>query len=1021
MRKYILSLLALTLCCVSSNGQTKSAGIQPAATDNTLPVVEGEHNYVYTRTMLDKSGEQYVDDIRYYDGLGREYEHVDVTRQLVSLQEYDAMGRKSDTWQPASVNALASFVPADICKLSAASDYKDARAFAQTKYEASPLGRVTEQYGPGEAWQNRPVRTEYLTNGPEASLRCSLYGVNAQDGALVRQSDYLPGELKVTKVTDEDMNVTYTFTDKSENEILVRKQNGDEWLDTYFVYDNSKRLCYILPPMINDVISTDNLNLYAYQYRYDDCGRCIRMKRPGCEPTEYVYDSTDKLVYFQEGNQKASNQWNFQFSDKLGRPVMSGIGEAPAGKRPDVSNVQVYVERASDGGTMNTGYNICNGAAIDKYHLKSVNFYDDYLFRSLDTYPPFYLTYLFQDYPKHLMKVQRDFFVLSPYITGLLTGQRNYLADSDEYEVTVFYYDNKGRVVQKRAINMMGGYDVDFHAYTFTGLPGKHIHVQNLPEKGITLSEYYEYIYDREGKLSEVKHQLNEQPPVTLSLNEYDRLKRLAGIRLNDWKTYQRYNYNVRNQVTTISGPHFQQNLYYTDGNGLPCYNGNISSMTWQAGNGSATHGYKFTYDGVGRMLNATYGENASMDANINRFTEQITGYDKNGNLKGLKRYGRTNAGSYGLVDDLAFTFRGNQMQTMNGSSQYLYDGSGNQTRDLSKNVNNIQYNFLNLPHIVSFTDKSTITNTYDADGVKHRTVYTINGDSTVRNYCGNVIYEGDVPKLLLTETGYITLSDKVYHFYLKDHQGNVRMVVNQSDAVEEVNHYYPFGGLFASSGNVQPYKYNGKELETVKGLNRYDYGARHYDASKARFTTIDPLSENDCSVSPYAYCMNNPMRFIDPDGKGWKEALPHLRNSIAGNMLFGLNAGASFKVSGINFATQINAGSIQMGSDGFKATTGLSLGVGIVDFEKYDNVYELDSSHTIKEEGTKVRVPLWSEERKTTTVFDSNGKTYEEVIKKEAINTEVGNIDISAALGVGVEIKIDTKELWNFVIELFK
>ena len=73
-------------------------------------------------------------------------------------------------------------------------------------------------------------------------------------------------------------------------------------------------------------------------------------------------------------------------------------------------------------------------------------------------------------------------------------------------------------------------------------------------------------------------------------------------------------------------------------------------------------------------------------------------------------------------------------------------------------------------------------------------------------------------------------MSDGKYHYYL--HQGNNRVVINQSGTVEETNHYYPFGGVFASSGNVQPYKYNGKEYDGKKGLNWYDYGARHYDAA---------------------------------------------------------------------------------------------------------------------------------------------------------------------------------------------
>ena len=169
---------------------------------------------------------------------------------------------------------------------------------------------------------------------------------------------------------------------------------------------------------------------------------------------------------------------------------------------------------------------------------------------------------------------------------------------------------------------------------------------------------------------------------------------------------------------------------------------------------------------------------------------------------------------------------------------------------------------------MVTFSDGSTITYSYAADGTKLRTVHTISGTTTQKDYCGNVIYENGVQKLLLTEEGYVNLSDGKYYYYLKDHQGNNRVVINSSGTVQETNHYYPFGGVFASTGNVQPYKYNGKELDTKKGLNWYDYGARHYDAALGRWFVVDPLAEKMYGWSPYTYCFNNPIRYVDKDGE---------------------------------------------------------------------------------------------------------------------------------------------------------
>ena len=384
-----------------------------------------------------------------------------------------------------------------------------------------------------------------------------------------------------------------------------------------------------------------------------------------------------------------------------------------------------------------------------------------------------------------------------------------------------------------------------------------------------------------------MQHQLDGGNVITLVENVYDELGRVKNRKLHNGVSGTEYAYNIRSWMTDIKNGHFNQTLHYADGVGSACYNGNIGSMTWQAGNESTVRGYKFTYDGMNRLVAAAYGETAGIGTNVDRFSERVTGYDKNGNIKGVQRYGQTSAGTYGMTDNLTFTFDGNRLSRVDDSAtasaynngfefkdaakqanEYAYDANGNLTKDLNKGITEIQYNCLNLPSVVTFSDGSTITYTYAANGTKLRTVHKIGGTATMTDYCGDVVYEKGVRKLLLTEAGYVTLNDKKYHYYLKDHQGNNRVVINQSGAVEETNHYYPFGGVFASTGNVQPYKYNGKELDAKKGLNWYDYGARHYDAALGRFTTVDPLAEKHYSESLYTYCYSNPINCIDPNGK---------------------------------------------------------------------------------------------------------------------------------------------------------
>ncbi|MFN1219087.1 RHS repeat domain-containing protein [Chryseobacterium kwangjuense] len=114
------------------------------------------------------------------------------------------------------------------------------------------------------------------------------------------------------------------------------------------------------------------------------------------------------------------------------------------------------------------------------------------------------------------------------------------------------------------------------------------------------------------------------------------------------------------------------------------------------------------------------------------------------------------------------------------------------------------------------------------------------------------------------------------------DHLGNTRLSYFKNGAGAEIieeSNYYPFGlkheGYTVLSGNPAfKYKYNGKELQET---GMYDYGARFYMADIGRWGVVDPLAEIYRRHSPYNYVINNPIRFIDPDGMrirwaSWKD-----------------------------------------------------------------------------------------------------------------------------------------------------
>jgi RHS repeat-associated protein len=154
----------------------------------------------------------------------------------------------------------------------------------------------------------------------------------------------------------------------------------------------------------------------------------------------------------------------------------------------------------------------------------------------------------------------------------------------------------------------------------------------------------------------------------------------------------------------------------------------------------------------------------------------------------------------------------------------------------------------------------------------KDTTDYFLGGSLVVKNgKIDKILFEGGYAQATAVNK---TTNDKfAFYYYNQDHLGNNREVVDASGAVTQVTNYYPFGAPYADAtaskgAAVQPYKYNGKELDLMHGLNTYDYGARQYDPILARWDRVDPLAEKYYNVSPYVYCGNNPVMLVDPDGK---------------------------------------------------------------------------------------------------------------------------------------------------------
>ena len=647
------------------------------------------HSHVAKRVYLNEAGTKYIDNVTYLDGFGRKLQEVQVkgapdgTSDLVQPYSYGKLGRTERAYLPyAKADNNGAFVndPLNATHWNAYGTTDAAYAFTKTGYDNSPLNRIVSQTGPGAAWhtEGKAVTTAYGMNTEE---EVRLYRVDYTTGSLLQDGFYRQGSLEKVVTTDEDGHVTETFTDNQGKTVLTVVLNGDERLETYHVYDDRELLRWVLSPeaghRLVSGVDTEALYKYAYYYEYDALKRMTFKKLPGCEPVYRVYDKRDRLVLTQDGNMRAShaNKWSYTEYDNKNRPVEKG--------EIVLNGTATHAQLIA---SMMKSESVPSGTRTPLQYIR----YDKYTANEHVTPHAF----------TPVLGYTEDY---HPLTIGLVTATKTKVLGTDRWITSTVYYDSKCRTMQEITDNLVGGATRVTHSYDFVG------NVVKSQETYGTNSLEYTYTYDDRSRLMTVTSSLNGSAPVTLKTLEYDEVGRLKKVKLHNNTTSSEYAYNIRSWLTGITGSKFSQTLSYGNGNG------NIRSMNWNAD--GSNHSYNFTYDGANRLFDAIHGTGA--------YTEKVTGYDKNGNILGLQRYGN------GLIDDLTYTYSGNQLTKVedttgnsagfsNGTStenEYTYDYNGNLTKDSNKGMADISWNSLNLSNVVTFADGSTITYTYAADG----------------------------------------------------------------------------------------------------------------------------------------------------------------------------------------------------------------------------------------------------------------------------------------------------------------
>lgn len=837
-------------------------------------------NYVRTNLYTDELGQKVRSTINYFDGLGRPWQTVRVNAgndeehpHLAEKTDYDAAGRPFLTWLPFRTSSLLPQVETPLDSL-----YSDSKPYSFIEYDGSPLDRPIAEYGPGADWHasGKAVRHAIYTNDVSTTLRCVEYTLNwvSDTTVVINRNRTIPSAtLSVESVKDEDGLELLTFKDLYGQTILERRHPvSGENLDTYYIYDGLGHLSAVLPPELSKkaVLSHSDINNYAYLYCYDARGNCIAKKLPGCGWSFMVYDARGTMVMSQDAEQRKAGQWTLTLTDGQGRQCLSGTCTAtlnvfgnPYGSEP------VYVRRTNDSRVLQDYY------GYTLYGLMPQNF----IINQGTLWSP-------------SGPAERFNRVLGPASEGKML-------------TTTYDYDTKGRIIWTEAETHLGGYETEEITYSFTDDVLTRWHTI-YTDSNVSSSEQYTYTYDHWGRPLKALY-CGDGGEIVLHDNVYDELGRLVADKRNGESILSTtYTYNVRSWLTGIQSEFFSEALSYeTRQAGVtPQWGGSISKMTWRSGIETHSRQYAFTYDGYGRLTGAAY-DGGSMGGNYSA----AYSYDANSNLSKATRIELTGMRGNETFEGQVISYprTGNQV-ILRGPSNILipigangkplyqdiyYDSCGRMVKDKDQGIRQITYNELHLPSSIDRT-KDGISYAqygvqYAADGRKLRTGrlgMETNGQmyfETPTDYIGNLVCKDGVLDKVLFDGGFITAADMRYHFFVTDHLGNVRVVVNDDGVVEQVNQFYPYGEPTDMIGAVDteeiddmdelilepidnPYKWSGKEWDEDQGA--YDFGARMYVPNDARWTTMDPLCEKYYHISPYAYCAGNPVNLVDPDGK---------------------------------------------------------------------------------------------------------------------------------------------------------
>ncbi|WP_255301832.1 RHS repeat domain-containing protein [Butyricimonas sp. Marseille-P3923] len=842
-------------------------------------------NYVVETVYLDPTSPgttaRTVSNVTYLDGFGRPLQEIQVNGSpggggdIVTVHRRGVFGRVEREYVPYAVEGNGGGLVPDAFSPSRWSMFGGGDAgymYTLTEHDGSPLDRVVKRTGPGKNWHEaaKGVATSYHLNGAD---EVRLYRVK-ETGELVQAGYYSAGSLQKVVTVDEDGKRVETYTDNMDRTVLaVNVESEGNRLETYSVHDDRGLLRYVLSPEASARVgttatrATEAIRQFGYYYEHDRFGRLTLKQLPGCDPVYMVYDKRDRLVMSQDGKQRVENadKWSYSLYDsqnrvvETGEVVLAGTVKSHAALQEAATSSDNYLPAGNRTPLQYTLYDTYRGTA-DVPVLP---------FQSTEGYATGYHT----------------------LVAGLVTSVRTKVlgVTPEKWLTTTTYHDNKCRVIQTVSDNLQGGLSRVDLQYDFVG---NVVRLRESHQTGGGKTDVLETVnsYDDRGRLLSSETRLNGGSPATVSYT-YDAVGRLVSRALGGLT--ETLAYNARGWLTGKESAPFKMKLRYESpsGGSVGCWNGNISEWEWQQGTGAALM-YGFTYDGVNRLTGTVQKQKSgsTWSTLAGSYLEKGITYDRNGNIKTLQR---TANGT--VVDNLVYAYTGNQLtgltenvRTSPGGDVYLpgsaaagsyaYDFNGNMIND-SRRALNLSYNVLNLLGEVKTGSTVKASYSYLADGTKLRV--KDGGDANGFDYLGSLTYKKSSAGMQLESASFgdgvirttgTSGGQQEVNYFLTDHLGSVRVIVDGNGVVKERNDYYPFGARHVRSDYPQlaanRFKFNGKEEQVTGGLGYLDYGIRMGNLALGKWFVFDPLQENYLSQSPYHFSGNNPIILRDKDGQ---------------------------------------------------------------------------------------------------------------------------------------------------------